>query len=51
MLVNIGPGNGLLPYGTKPLPEPILTNNEILWHSPKGNLLDDIYPWYEFENN
>ena len=24
--VNIGPGNGLLPDGTKPLPEPILTN-------------------------
>ena len=24
--VNIGSGNGLLPYGTKPLPEPILTS-------------------------
>ena len=23
--VNIGPGNGLLPNGTKPLPEPMLT--------------------------
>ena len=23
--VNIGPGNDLLPYGTKPLPEPMLT--------------------------
>ena len=23
--VNIGPGNGLLPDGTKPLPEPMLT--------------------------
>ena len=26
--VNIGSGNGLLPDGTKPLPEPMLTNNE-----------------------
>ena len=25
ILVNIGPGNGLLPDGTKPLPEPMLT--------------------------
>ena len=25
ILVNIGSGNGLLPDGTKPLPEPILT--------------------------
>ena len=24
--VNIGAGNGLLPDGTKPLPEPMLTN-------------------------
>ena len=24
--VNIGSGNGLLPDGTKPLPEPMLTN-------------------------
>ena len=26
ILVNIGAGNGLLPDGTKPLPEPMLTN-------------------------
>ena len=26
--VNIGSGNGLLPDGTKPLPEPILTNHK-----------------------
>ena len=25
--VNIGSGNGLLPDGTKPLPEPVLTNH------------------------
>ena len=24
ILVNLGPGNGLLPDGTKPLPEPML---------------------------
>ena len=27
VLVNIGSGNGLLPDGTKPLPEPMLTNH------------------------
>ena len=26
--VNIGSGNGLLPDGTKPLPEPMLTDNQ-----------------------
>ena len=29
ILVNIGSGNGLLPDGTKPLPEPMLTDD--LW--------------------
>ena len=28
ILVNIGSGNGLLPDGTKPLPEPMLTNDQ-----------------------
>ena len=27
-LVNIGPGNGLLPDGTKPLPDPMLTYHQ-----------------------
>ena len=32
------PDNGLLPDGTKPLPEPKVTNiSEALWHSPKCN--------------
>ena len=26
--VNIGSGNGLLPNGTKPLPEPMLANDQ-----------------------
>ena len=26
--VNIGSGNGLLPDGTKPLPEPLLTDHD-----------------------
>ena len=30
--VNIGSGNGLLPDGTKPLPEPMLINSEVNWH-------------------
>ena len=37
ILINTGLGNGLLPDGTKPLPEPMLSYhqgiNEILWHS------------------
>ena len=28
-LVNIDSGNGLLPDGTKPLPEPMLTNHKL----------------------
>ena len=28
MWVNIGSGNGLLSYGIKPLPEPMLTNHQ-----------------------
>ena len=28
ILVNIGSGNGLLPDGTKPLPEPMLTYHQ-----------------------
>ena len=33
ILVNTGPGNGLLPDGTKPLPEPVLTYDQyVLWH-------------------
>ena len=27
-LVNIGPGNGLLPDDTKPLPEPMMTHHQ-----------------------
>ena len=27
--VNIGSGNGLVPDGTKPLPEPMLTNHQM----------------------
>ena len=55
--VNIGSGNGLLPDGTKPLPEPMLTNRhppEMLWHSCDGNFtvnVPDIYAWYKFEND
>ena len=29
--VNIGPSNGLVPLGTKPLPEPMLTHHQ--WQS------------------
>ena len=35
--VNIGSGNGLFPDGTKPLPESILTNEEIAVEICLGN--------------
>ena len=33
---NIASGNGLLPYGSKPLPEPVLTSR-VRWYSPKSH--------------
>ena len=47
-LVAIGPANGLLPDGTKPLPEPVspLIIGEVLWHLTLGNFArnaQDIY--------
>ena len=38
--VNIGSGNGLLPDGTKPLPEPVLTDHQ--W-SPVTFILGQFY--------
>ena len=51
--VNIGSGNGLLPDGTKPLPEPMLTNHQgshqrAIWPNLIGNA-EDVYPWKEFK--
>ena len=39
--VNIGSGSGLLPDGTKPLPEPMLTIliSDVLWDSPRTNFI------------
>ena len=39
ILVNTGSGNGLLPDGTKPLPEPMLyiIISKVLWHSFECN--------------
>ena len=43
MWVNIGSGNGLLPNGTQPLPEPMLTYHQrVLWHSPKSNFTGSV---------
>ena len=54
---NIGSGNGLLPDGTNPLPELMLTTqsviNELLWHqSPKSKftvISHDISLYNKFE--
>ena len=35
--VNIDVGNGLLPDGIKPLPEPMLTYFGVLCHSPENS--------------
>ena len=52
--VNIGSGNGLVPDGTKPLSEPMLTTiNEVLWHSPESNFTASAKVtilYAEFEN-
>ena len=46
-LVNIGSGNGLLPDGTKPLAEPMLTYDEwVVWHSHGSN-----FPGYTHDIN
>ena len=37
--VNIGSGNGLLPDGTKPLPEPMLTYIQYLQHKCAGDTI------------
>ena len=40
ILVNTGSENGLLPDGTKPLPEPVLTNHQkVVWYSFQNHLL------------
>ena len=50
MASNTGLGHGLLPDGSKPLPEPTLTNHQCgLVGIFTGNAKDN-YPWYEFEN-
>ena len=46
ILVNIGSGNGLLPDGTKPLPEPVSTDQ---WRLYKGNFTRDT-PAINHEN-
>ena len=38
--VNIGSGNGLLPDGTKPLPEPMLTDHQL---SPVKFILEQFH--------
>ena len=52
--VNIGSGNGLLPDGTKPLPEPMLTCHQLSFVTfPEGGFTEDaydIYAWYQFQN-
>ena len=39
ILVNIGSGNGLVPDGTKPLPEPMLTYHHASGIYPSGPLV------------
>ena len=35
-LVSIGPGNGLAPFGAKPLPEPMLTYHQLDPHKQRN---------------
>ena len=41
-LVNIGSCNGLMPVGTKPLPEPMFDINEVLWHVSEGSVTETV---------
>ena len=54
-LVKIGSGKGLLPHGTKPLPEPMLfIISGVLWNSHEGNFtgnVQDTHCWIVFEND
>ena len=53
--VTIASDNGLLPDGTKPLPEPMLTLiSEVLWHSLESNFTVSVEATIlhnEFENH
>ena len=52
--INIGSGNGLLPDGTKPLPEPMLTYHQsspVAFTWGQFHTKCSIYPWHEFENH
>ena len=49
--VNIGSGNGLVPDGTKPLPEPVLIYHCLMiWylHKQFHRSAQDINSWNEF---
>ena len=36
--INIGSGNALVPSGSKPLPESLLTKSTVTYHATKGNV-------------
>ena len=48
ILVNTGSGNGLLPDGTKPLPEPMLTYHQLV---PVAFIYDIIIRRFEDANH
>ena len=53
IFISLGPGYGLLPDITKPLPEPVLTNYQWGLVASEGNFtgnVQEMYPGYEFEN-
>ena len=47
-LINIGSGNGLVPSGSKPLPEPMMTKinllcpSDVIWHHRSESTLDQV---------
>ena len=45
VFVNIGTGNDLLPDGTKPISDPMLTHYHFMWHSSEGIMIwkSEIY--------
>ena len=50
MVVNIGSGNGLVPDGTKPLPDPMLTYHQLISYEASSCQILTLYHKNVLEN-
>ena len=49
--INVSSGNGFVSNGTKPLPEPVFSNHQLVLDSNFTENAQDIYPWHEVQND